>query len=94
MRLSNDKAHNARVGAAYERCMQAIAENGWGFYRANNAFHDKLMGLLSYNDHVLPRQAAMASGPSTCAGITHEGLHEEHRSGVRARLHCGRLQLR
>jgi hypothetical protein len=34
--------------------MQAIAENGRGFYRANNAFHDKLMGLLSYNDHALP----------------------------------------
>jgi hypothetical protein len=31
------------------------------------------MGLLSYNDHALPRQAAMASGPSTCAGITRVG---------------------
>jgi hypothetical protein len=45
----NDKAYNARERAAYERCMQAIAENGWGFYGAYNAFHDKLMGLLSYD---------------------------------------------
>lgn len=55
MRLTNDKSYNERVRAAYERCMQAIADNGWGFYRAHNAFHDKLMAHLSYNDHALPR---------------------------------------
>jgi FAD/FMN-containing dehydrogenase len=55
MRLTNDKAYNARVRAAYARCMQAIADNGWGFYRAHNAFHDPLMAHLSYNDHALPR---------------------------------------
>jgi len=53
MQLTNDKEHNAKVRATYERCAQAAADNGWGFYRAHNAFHDKVMSLLSFNDHAL-----------------------------------------
>jgi (+)-pinoresinol hydroxylase len=55
LQITNDKAHNAKVRAAYERCAQAAVDNGWGFYRAHNAFHDKVMSLLSYNDHALPK---------------------------------------
>jgi (+)-pinoresinol hydroxylase len=53
LQITNDKEHNAKVRAAYERCAQAAAENGWGIYRVHNAFHDKVMGLLSFNDHAL-----------------------------------------
>jgi FAD/FMN-containing dehydrogenase len=55
LQITNDKEHNAKVRAAYEKCAQAAVDNGWGFYRAHNAFHDKVMGLLSYNDHALPK---------------------------------------
>ncbi len=55
LQITNDKEHNAKVRAAYERCAQAAADNGWGFYRAHNAFHDKVMSLLSFNDHALPK---------------------------------------
>ncbi len=55
LQITNDKAHNAKVRAAYERCAQVAVENGWGFYRAHNAFHDKVMSLLSFNDHALPK---------------------------------------
>jgi hypothetical protein len=75
MRLTNDKAYNARVRAAYERCMQAIADNGWGFYRAHNAFHDKLMGLLSYNDHALPRLHSVLKDALDPNGILSAGRY-------------------
>ncbi len=55
LQITNDKAHNAKVRAAYERCAQVAVENGWGFYRAHNAFHDQVMSLLSFNDHALPK---------------------------------------
>jgi (+)-pinoresinol hydroxylase len=75
LRLTNDKAYNARVRAAYERCMQAIADNGWGFYRAHNGFHDKLMGLLSYNDHALPRLHAVLKDALDPNGILSAGRY-------------------
>jgi len=53
MQVSTNKEHNAKVRAAYEKCAQAAADNGWGLYRAHAAFHDKVMSLLSYNDHAL-----------------------------------------
>jgi (+)-pinoresinol hydroxylase len=55
LQITNDRAHNAKVRAAYEKCAQAAVDNGWGFYRAHNAFHDKVMSLLSFNDHALPK---------------------------------------
>jgi len=53
LQVTNNKEHNAKVRAAYEKCAQAAADNGWGLYRAHAAFHDKVMSLLSYNDHAL-----------------------------------------
>jgi 4-cresol dehydrogenase (hydroxylating) len=55
LQITNDKEHNAKVRAAYERCAQVAVDHGWGFYRAHNAFHDKVMSLLSFNDHALPK---------------------------------------
>ena len=55
LQITNDKEHNAKVRAAYEKCAQAAAEHGWGIYRAHNAFHDKIMSLLSFNNHALTR---------------------------------------
>ena len=55
LQITNDKEHNAKVRAAYEKCAQAATENGWGIYRAHAAFHDKIMSLLSFNDHALTR---------------------------------------
>ncbi len=55
LQVTRDKEHNAKIRAAYESCAQAAADNGWGLYRAHNAFHDKVMSLLSYNDHALGR---------------------------------------
>ena len=55
LQITNDKEHNAKIRAAYVRCAQAAAENGWGLYRAHNAFHDEVMSLLSFNDHALGR---------------------------------------
>ena len=55
LQIKNDKEHNAKVRAAYERCAAAAVENGWGFYRAHNAFHDQIMNHLSFNDHALSK---------------------------------------
>ena len=55
MQVSDDSEYNARIRAAYEKCAQAAADNGWGLYRAHAAFHDKVMSLLSFNDHSLSR---------------------------------------
>jgi 4-cresol dehydrogenase (hydroxylating) len=55
MQVSTNQEHNAKIRAAYEKCAQAAADNGWGLYRAHAAFHDKVMSLSSFNDHALMR---------------------------------------
>ena len=55
MQVTDNKEHNAKIRAVYEQCAQAAADNGWGLYRAHAAFHDKVMSLLSFNDHSLAR---------------------------------------
>ena len=55
LQVTTSKEHNAKVRAAYERCAQVAADNGWSLYRAHIAFHDKVMSLLSFNNHALMR---------------------------------------
>jgi len=75
LQITNDKAHNAKVRAAYERCAQVAVDNGWGFYRAHNAFHDKVMSLLSYNDHALPKLHATLKDALDPNGILSAGRY-------------------
>jgi len=55
LEVTNDRKHNAKIRAAYVKCAQVAADNGWGLYRAHAAFHDQVMGLSSFNDHALMR---------------------------------------
>ena len=53
MRLTQDRDHNARVRATYEKIVDAAAEHGWGIYRTHIAYMDKVMGTYSWNDNAL-----------------------------------------
>jgi len=75
MQVSTNKAHNAKIRAAYEKCAQAAADNGWGLYRAHAAFHDKVMSLSSFNDHALMRLNEMLKDALDPKGILSAGRY-------------------
>lgn len=87
MQVSTNKEHNAKIRAAYEQCAKAAADNGWGLYRAHAAFHDKVMSLLSFNDHALMRlneSLKDALDPKGILSAGRYGIWPRHLRGSRA----------
>jgi 4-cresol dehydrogenase (hydroxylating) len=87
LQITNDRGHNAKIRAAYAKCADAAAANGWSLYRAHAAFHDKVMSLLSFNDHALLRLHEVlkdALDPNGILSAGRYGIWPKHLRGSRS----------
>jgi (+)-pinoresinol hydroxylase len=53
--IGRDKAHNAKMRAAFETWVELAAARGWAEYRAPAVFQDIVADTYSYNNHSLTR---------------------------------------
>jgi FAD/FMN-containing dehydrogenase len=73
--VTHDLQENRRARDMYLKVIKTASENGWGIYRAHNAFHDEVLENYAFGDHALARLHASLKDALDPNGILSPGRY-------------------